>query len=185
MKRCTTSHCPKILKKLEKCKQLSWQYNTIWSGGSQYQVLGPDGQFVVDKNMGNCTCRKWQLTGIPCSHAISVIYYNKEKPEDFIDACYKVSKFLEIYEHTLNPTQDRKCWPISDQGPMIPPIEVNKRRGRKTLLRRREIGEENRGFKNGKVTKKGVGMKCSVCGVTGHNKRHHKGSQVNGHCLQF
>ena len=104
MKKCTTMHCPRILKKLEKCKQLRWFYNTIWSRGNQYQVIGPDGQSVVDKDEGSCSCRKWQLIGILCSHAISIIYYNKEKPENYIDDCYKINTFLETYRHTLNPT---------------------------------------------------------------------------------
>ena len=39
MKKCTTIHCSRIPKKLDKCKQLSWFYNTIWYGGNQYQVL--------------------------------------------------------------------------------------------------------------------------------------------------
>ncbi|XP_039115507.1 uncharacterized protein LOC120250816 [Dioscorea cayenensis subsp. rotundata] len=29
--------------------ELSWFYNTTWSGGDKYQVIGPNGQFVVDK----------------------------------------------------------------------------------------------------------------------------------------
>lgn len=49
MKNCKTTHCPRILKKLEKFKQLSFLYTSTWSGGAQYQVIGPDGQFVVDK----------------------------------------------------------------------------------------------------------------------------------------
>ena len=133
---------------------------------------------MVDKDEGSCSCRRWQLTGIPCSHAISVIYYNKEKPENYIDDCYKVNTFLETYRHTLNPTQDRQCWPKSDQDPMKPPNLVNKRRGRKTLIRKKEIGKDKRGFTHEKVSKKGVVMKCSVCGTTGHNKRYHKGGQV-------
>ncbi|XP_039142310.1 uncharacterized protein LOC120279440 [Dioscorea cayenensis subsp. rotundata] len=124
-----------------------------------------------------CSCRKWELSGIPCGHAISVIYYNRDKPENFLNDCYKVSTFLNTYRHTLNPTQDRQCWPKSNQGPMVPPDPMQKKRGRKTMLRR-EPGEETSGFKHGRVSKKGVSMKCSVCGAKGHNKRHHKVSQV-------
>ena len=71
------------------------QYNLVrWE---QYQVLGPDGQFVVDKDECNCSCGKWQLTGIPCNHAVSVIYYSKYKAENYIDDCYKVSTYLDTY----------------------------------------------------------------------------------------
>ncbi|KAH7656011.1 hypothetical protein IHE45_18G051100 [Dioscorea alata] len=60
---------------------------------------------------------------------------------------------------------------------MIPPEPMTRRRGRKTLLRRKEIGEENEGFRNGRVKKTGVTMKCSICGTPCHNKRHHQGQQ--------
>ena len=148
------------------------------SGGTQYQVLDPDHQYVVDKDEGNCCCRKWQLTGIPRTHAVSVIYYNKDKVENYIDGCYKVSTYLNTYRHTLNPTHGRDSWPKSDQGPMIPPEPMNKRRGTKTMLRRRELGEENRGFTRGKVSRKGVTMRCGICGKVGHNKRFHGRQQV-------
>lgn len=178
MKNCKTDHCPRIIKKLEKFKQLRFLYTTTWSGGDQYQVLGPDGQFVVNKTKRTCSCRRWQLTGIPCSHAISCIYYNRDKPENYLHECYKVNTYLATYKHTLFPTHDKNSWPKSDQGPIIPPNPINNKRGRKTLLRRRELEEETRGFKNGKVSKNGVTMRCTICGKIGHNRRFHGGQQV-------
>lgn len=177
MQRCTTEHCPKILKKLEKSKQLSWSCKTTWSGGDKYQVVGTDGQFIIDKKERSCTCRRWQLTGIPCCHAYSTLYYNKNKPEDFLDDCYKKSTFLATYRNLLNPTEDRNCWPKSNQPPMIPPEPANKNRGRKPLMRRKEADEDTTSFTNGKVSRKGITKKCSICGTSGHNKRYH-GVQV-------
>ncbi|XP_024200609.1 uncharacterized protein LOC112203945 [Rosa chinensis] len=49
-------------------------------GGSKY---------VVDLGRRACACRRWDLTGIPCKHAISAINFMREKPEDYVDACYK------------------------------------------------------------------------------------------------
>lgn len=161
MKKVSTLHCPKILKKLDKFKHQSWFYTTTWSGGDKYQVVGPEGQFVVDKKQCSCSCRRWQLSGVPCSHAISIIYYNKEKPEKYLDRCYLVSTYMETYRHILFPTHDRDTWPKSDQPPIIPPEPVNKRRGRKTLLRRQEDGEET-GFNKGKVSRQGGKMKCRL-----------------------
>lgn len=71
------------------------------------------------------------------SHATSVLYYNKEKPENYLVACNMINIFIEINRHILNPTHDRDLWYKNDQGPMTPPEPMNKRRGRKTLLRRK------------------------------------------------
>ena len=169
-------HCPRIVKKREQFKQLSLFYNTTWSYKDKYQVVGCDGQFEVDKKECKCSCRRWQLSGVPCSHAISVLYYNKEKPETYLNACYKVSTFMETYKHILNPTHDKDLWPKSEEELIIPPEPMNKRRDSKTMLRRKEDGE-NISFTKGKVSKKGVKMTCSICGTTGHNKKYY-GVQV-------
>lgn len=119
MEKCNTTHCPRILRKLEKLKEISNKYMSTWSGGVKYQVLGPDGQFVVDMKERGCTCRRWQLTSIPCSHAISAIYYNKDRPENHLDECYTVATYLKTYSYILYPTQGRECWPKSDQIPFV------------------------------------------------------------------
>lgn len=91
MQKCTTMHCLRIFKKLQKFKQLNQFYNTTWSEGDKYKALGLDGQFVVDKKEGNYSCRRRQLTRLPHSHEISVIYYNKDMPKNYLHDCYKVS----------------------------------------------------------------------------------------------
>ena len=35
--------------------------------------------YVVDINEKTCGCRKWQMVGMPCVHAASVIIGKKEK----------------------------------------------------------------------------------------------------------
>ena len=98
-------HCPKILKRLEKFDKLSCFYDTTWSKRDKYHVLGFDGEFVVDKRRCNCSYRR--LSGVPCSHTILVLYYNKGKLKNYLDACSNVNTFMEIYRHNLNPTHDR------------------------------------------------------------------------------
>nr|GFD20480.1 hypothetical protein [Tanacetum cinerariifolium] len=42
-----------------------------WNGANKYQVLGSLGdQCVVDVVSMTCSCRKWELTGIPCKHDV-------------------------------------------------------------------------------------------------------------------
>lgn len=63
---------------------------------------------------------------------------------------------------------------------MIPPEVVMKKRGQKVRLRRKDATEKI-GFCNGKVSKTGKKITCSICGVTGHNKRFHgqQGTNTN------
>lgn len=107
MHKVITTHYPKIMKKLEMFKQLSWFYTNTWSRGDKYQVVVPAGQFIVDKENGVCSCRRWQLSGIPYSHLILVLYYNREMPENYLNLYYKVSTFMATYRNILNPTHDK------------------------------------------------------------------------------
>ena len=52
-------------------KSTSWR--ALWNGENEYQVTGPTGQFVVNMRGMTCTCRLWQISGIPCVHATSCI----------------------------------------------------------------------------------------------------------------
>ena len=173
--------CPKIIKKLEKARQISWYYRSDWSGGDKYQVFGADGQYVVDKREHTCTCRRWQLTGIPCHHAISAMNVNNESPESYLHRCYRVETYLRIYSHFLNPTNGKQLWEKSNMPPIIPPEPVNLKRGKKTLLRRREPDEIQRGSQGprggvdpsqpARISRAGGSMTCTVCGGKGHNRR--------------
>ncbi|BBG99436.1 hypothetical protein Prudu_009129 [Prunus dulcis] len=70
-------------KKLEACN-----CTVQWSGGPKYQVdAGRGDQYVVDLDNHTCSCRKWDLLGIPCAHGIAAIHYKKGKAmEDYDEA---------------------------------------------------------------------------------------------------
>ncbi|KAL4308358.1 hypothetical protein GQ457_01G018380 [Hibiscus cannabinus] len=74
--------CPKIQKKIDALIVQSvrcWPRN---AGGNKYEVpAGHEDQHVVDLGAESCTCRKWDLTGIPCVHATTVIIMRGERPE--------------------------------------------------------------------------------------------------------
>jgi len=54
--------------------------------------------FISDKQKGlipafdekTCSCRRWDLTGIPCNHAIAAIWIKKDEPEIYVHECYTV-----------------------------------------------------------------------------------------------
>ncbi|GJX40424.1 mutator type transposase [Tanacetum coccineum] len=49
-------------------------YTVLRNGGTKYQASGPyKDQCVVDIQEKNCSCRKWELIGMPCKHAVAVI----------------------------------------------------------------------------------------------------------------
>ncbi|GJY77727.1 mutator type transposase [Tanacetum coccineum] len=67
----------------------------LWS---LYQVSGPwDDQVVVNVVARTCTCRRWELAGIPCKHVVAtnwVMSLNNEAgiPEEWVHPCYRFSR---------------------------------------------------------------------------------------------
>lgn len=114
-----------------------------------------------------------------CCHAVSIIYYNQDRPENHVDECYRITTFLKPYNHILYPTQGRECWPRRDLAPVNPPDPVYRHKGKRPMLRRKEAGEEV-GYTKGKVNRKGLKITCSTCGAIGHNKRFHLSQVCNG-----
>lgn len=66
---------------------------TIKADDRHYQISCFDGsQFRVDLEKMSCTCRTWELSGIPCKHAISAIF-NPKMPEDYAYSYYSVHTY--------------------------------------------------------------------------------------------
>ena len=64
--------------------------------------------YVVDFNDKTCTCRMWELRGIPCPHAISAIYYIKDALNNYVSHCFKVAKAKEAYGFYLKGVNGEK-----------------------------------------------------------------------------
>ncbi|KAK1399414.1 hypothetical protein POM88_009277 [Heracleum sosnowskyi] len=92
-------------------------------------------------NQKICSCRMWQLSGIPCPHAVSAIYHIHGNPDTFVDKVYFKDTCKATYENYLQPMRGRKSWPKSKMAPVLPPL--NRRMpGRPKKARRKEFDEE-------------------------------------------
>lgn len=61
-----------------------------WARDQMFQIRVDDGgQFMVDLRQKTCSCRRYDLSGLPCLHAICVISSRDIDPLDFVDPCYK------------------------------------------------------------------------------------------------
>ena len=78
---------PKVYRYVEKIKSLSVYCTPTFSGNNTFQVEdGLQNQFVVDLEGQTCACRKWQLLGIHCTHAMSVIMTGHMNPYDYVES---------------------------------------------------------------------------------------------------
>jgi hypothetical protein len=98
--------CPKIRKKVNKITQWSNTCYPIPSGKGIFQVMDRDHSFVVDIGERKCECRRWDLTGIPCSHAISCLRHERIPTETMVHDCYCSARFLLAYGPKIKACSD-------------------------------------------------------------------------------
>ncbi|XP_019151061.1 PREDICTED: uncharacterized protein LOC109147858 [Ipomoea nil] len=135
--------CPAIVRKLKKIEKDAAKYLATQCDFHKFEVSHLYGdQQEVDLEAKKCSCRVWDLTGIPCKHAICAIWkkYGKGSVTDFVHPCYSKETYLKVYAGCINPMTGPDEWPQCDRTPPLPPLYTAKV-GRPKKLRARSAGE--------------------------------------------
>ncbi|KAK8604369.1 hypothetical protein V6N13_099313 [Hibiscus sabdariffa] len=112
-----TNISPKALEKLEYNMEQSTHCRLVWNGDGGFEVQHGEDQHIVDMKQLKCTCKAWELSGIPCCHAICAIYQENKRPEDYVSNWYnKKSRPKkrkkdkdEPTKGKTNPVKQRHC----------------------------------------------------------------------------
>ncbi|KAL4385939.1 hypothetical protein GQ457_09G011390 [Hibiscus cannabinus] len=167
--------CPKIQKKVDALIEQAARCWPSHAGALRYEVaFGPSDQHVVDLEAGVCSCRKWDLTGIPCAHVISAMLSIQRIPENYVDSCYHRTTQINLYSNYIFPIRGANQWeqvPEMESLPILPPIQ-RRPTGRPKKKRRKAADEQDNGPSRGHRT---LEIKCSKCGKPGHNIRSCRG----------
>ncbi|KAF7130082.1 hypothetical protein RHSIM_Rhsim10G0192300 [Rhododendron simsii] len=89
--------CLSIAKNIERKKVNARGLQVIYSGGTVFEVTSADKVYVVNIGEHSCTCRRWDLNGIPCIHGCAAIISHKAQPEDYVNDCYSTETFIRTY----------------------------------------------------------------------------------------
>ncbi|XP_048564917.1 uncharacterized protein LOC125545096 isoform X2 [Triticum urartu] len=159
--------CPKIRKKLDKNVEFARTCYASPAGLGIFNVNDRGVDYGVDYQLRKCSCRRWDLSGIPCSHGVAALRYDKINPEDYVKSCYSIATYRKAYENIIMPCRDISEWSKMNGRTIAPPPLV-KQKGRRRKNRRKQP-KEKQGKKGVKITRAGAIIHCSYCGVAGHN----------------
>ncbi|KAH6829192.1 hypothetical protein C2S53_011762, partial [Perilla frutescens var. hirtella] len=159
----------------------------IKSNEYNYEISSFDGtRYAVNLEAHTCDCRRWELSGIPCKHAISAICAQGYDPEDYVHKCYSVETYVAVYAHAISPMNGDELWQKTGYIPPLPPAFGKKKKGRPQKERRFDANEDPKKKKNNgnlqKMTKQKFKVTCQLCGEEGHNRagcQWRKGSDVS------
>jgi hypothetical protein len=122
-------------------------------------------RFVVNLNDRTCTYRKWQVSGIPCKHALTFITSLDAPIEQYVDFYYlvdkfRVDKFRVAYSQLIPAMPDKSQWPKSTHRFFMHPPLLKSVVGRPKTKRHKGNGDKKK--------RKGL-HKCPICEDYGHH----------------
>ncbi|KAL5543040.1 hypothetical protein UlMin_010750 [Ulmus minor] len=160
---------PRIVKIVEKNKAVARLCHEKWAGGFIFQVTTcTQDQLVVNLSDGCCSCRQFQLSGIPCGHALACIYSKNLNVYDYVDSFYKKESYEKTYGPIIYPMPHPDRWPNVRQNVILPPLfKQMPRRPKKE--RRREASEPPAANESRtKARRFNMVMHCQNCKQLGH-----------------
>ncbi|KAL8477093.1 hypothetical protein ACS0TY_029415 [Phlomoides rotata] len=168
--------CPRIKRILEKHAENSVTCRPIKADDIHYQIRYTDGsQYCVNLEEHTCSCRLWELSGIPCNHAIFAIIHQRGDMEEYVSEWYTVDTYRKSYASTIKGINGPALWSETFYIPPLPP-NMGRGKGRPARARRNEPDEpkvktkkSGRGKKPTKLKRRQVTVTCTTCGYEGHN----------------
>jgi hypothetical protein len=160
--------CPNIIRKVNKIRHGTQYCHVLWNGASSFEVRDKKWRFTVDLVQKTCSCRYWQVSGIPCRHACAALFTMSDEPNNYINACFSIDQYKATYQHVLQPVEHESVWPVSPNPRPLPP-RVKKMPGRPQTKRRMDPSE--RVNSNHKSSRVGIQIRCGRCQGSGHNKK--------------
>lgn len=152
---------PFMEEKLEKESLKVGSLQVLVSAGPTFQVRGESNTEVVDIDHWDCSCREWQLTGLPCCHAVAVITWAGSSPHDYCSRYFSTDSYRLTYSGSVHPIPNMDGLVHKDSSQVsviVTPPPTRRPPGRPTTKKQ---GQQD-------VIKRQ--LQCSRCKGLGHNK---------------
>ena len=160
---------PRMKKKLDLAVKESSGLKVLWDGRANYVVKGNGSSCVVNLEGRTCSCRVWDLTGIPCCHAVTAIQESRQNPIDYVDSWYTKETYMKTYSNIIEVIKGEEFWEDVPGDTVLPPLIVKKLKGWPKKMRRREGWEGPVSKGNYKrMSYRGRKMHCGYCRKEGH-----------------
>ncbi|XP_020593464.1 uncharacterized protein LOC110033740, partial [Phalaenopsis equestris] len=96
---------PSMEQKLQKEVVKSRKLSVLCSSDTVFEVRG-NTIYVVNTGDWVCSCRRWQLSGLPCPHAVAVCNRIDRSVYDFCLGYFRIDCYRATYGESINPIPD-------------------------------------------------------------------------------
>ncbi|XP_058783516.1 uncharacterized protein LOC131658211 [Vicia villosa] len=167
-------------RKIEKLKVESNKWTPQITGDDQYEVRRHGTSLGVNLDLQTCICQMWQLTGMPCIHAIAVIAYKVEKYENYVHQWLTMEALNATYDHYILPVNSQEYWKITEHPKPEPP-KLKRPIGRPKKHRRKNAISEDMPGSGTRKVKRRYEVIRPKCGEAGHYEKTCKGPPKPGY----
>ncbi|XVE65457.1 hypothetical protein DITRI_Ditri08aG0001300 [Diplodiscus trichospermus] len=153
---------PSAEENLQRSLANSCSLEVLFSTGGCFKVRDALGVInVVTLETWDCSCREWQINGLPCIHAAAAIEHSGKNVYDYCYRYFTTEAFKVTYSESINPIPPLdRCVQRESAVHVLPPCiprPVGRPKERKHELKSKQAGKRV--------------LKCSNCKKLGHNKR--------------
>ncbi|XP_061343247.1 uncharacterized protein LOC133289351 isoform X1 [Gastrolobium bilobum] len=145
---------------LQKETSVARSLQVLLSQGSTFEVRG-ESVDIVDIDHWDCSCKGWQLTGVPCCHAIAVFECVGRNPYDYCSRYFTVENYRLTYAESIHPVPnvDRPVQGELALAVTVTPPPTKRPPGRPKMKQVESIDLIKRQ------------LQCSKCKGLGHNRK--------------
>ncbi|KAK2419343.1 MuDR family transposase [Trifolium repens] len=146
-------------------------YQVLRANEVEFEIVSTERTNIVDIRSRECSCRRWQLYGLPCAHAAAALISCGHNAHLFAEPCFTVQSYRMAYSQMINPIPDKSQWREHGEGAeggggarvdiVIRPPKTRRPPGRP---KKKVLRVEN--FKRPKRV-----VQCGRCHMLGHSQK--------------
>ncbi|GJT22501.1 zinc finger, PMZ-type containing protein [Tanacetum coccineum] len=156
-------------KRLEALKEKQRFWIVYPSGFQELEVRCGDDSFGVNLQHKVCSCRMWELSGVPCVHVVASYMHLNKDIDDGVSYWYSQEAWFHAYQFSIRPVIGSKYWKNTNHVPPLPPL-YRRMPGRPQKQRIKCPTETTNNTHSTQVSRVGRQMTCTNCWTKGHNK---------------
>ncbi|KAI5661258.1 hypothetical protein M9H77_20581 [Catharanthus roseus] len=141
-------------------------YKVLRSDEVEFEVLSAERSDIVNIGTRSCSCRDWQLYGIPCSHAVAALISSRNDVYAFVEKYFTAESYRETYSRQMHPIPGKIEW----KKEVDAQADEDTRVVRPPKFRRPPGRPEKKRICIEELNREKHTVHCSRCNQTGHYK---------------
>ncbi|CAN6458751.1 unnamed protein product [Victoria cruziana] len=112
----TSMFVPSIEKRLSETLSYARRCQVFQANEVEFEVLSTQGTHGVNVCDRYCSCRGWQIYGIPCTHAAAALLSCQQDVHQFVNKCFTAENYRKAYSEPIHPIPDKSLWMRPSDG---------------------------------------------------------------------